>query len=83
MILEVLQHTVLITSFVFVIMLLVEYLNVQTKGKWQKTIKKNKPVQYIVSAVLGGIPGCLGRFGLLTWCGQFWCTCYNDDCNER
>jgi len=65
-ILEVLQHTVLITSFVFVIMLLVEYLNVQTKGKWQKTIKKNKPVQYIVSAVLGGIPGCLGAFTVVS-----------------
>jgi hypothetical protein len=65
-IIDVLQHTVLITSFVFVIMLLVEYLNVQTKGKWQKTIKKSKPVQYLISAVLGGIPGCLGSFTVVS-----------------
>ena len=64
--LEVLQHTILITAFVFVIMLLVEYINVQTKGAWQKPIRKNRLLQYLVAAVLGAVPGCLGSFAMVS-----------------
>jgi len=66
MMLEILQHTILITSFVFIIMLLIEYINVQTKGKWQKKLKKSRLGQYAVSVVLGAIPGCLGAFTVVS-----------------
>lgn len=55
-------HTVMITGFVFVMMLLIEYINVQSKGLWQKNLTKKKWSQYIIAGVLGAIPGCLGAF---------------------
>ena len=52
----------MITGFVFVMMLLIEYINVQSKGLWQKSLTKNKWRQYLITGVLGVIPGCLGAF---------------------
>jgi hypothetical protein len=52
----------MITGFVFVMMLVIEYINVQSKGLWQKNLTKNKWSQYLIAGVLGAIPGCLGAF---------------------
>ncbi|MCK4662531.1 MAG: arsenic efflux protein [Bacteroidales bacterium] len=52
----------MITGFVFVMMLVVEYINVQTNGIWQNHISGNKWKQYLFAALLGAIPGCLGAF---------------------
>jgi hypothetical protein len=38
MIIGTLRHALMITSFVFVMMLVLEYLNVQTKGGWQDSL---------------------------------------------
>jgi hypothetical protein len=62
MIIETLKHALMITSFVFVMMLIIEYLNVQTKGSWQNSLQKSRWIQYILSAFLGATPGCLGAF---------------------
>jgi hypothetical protein len=56
------MHAVMITGFVFVMMMVIEYINVQTNGIWQKGISGNKIKQYIFAALLGVIPGCLGSF---------------------
>ena len=66
MILEVLKHAILITSFVFVMMLLVEYINVQTHGSWQNNLKKSRFGQYALGVILGAIPGCLGAFTIVS-----------------
>jgi len=55
-------HTIMITGFVFIMMLVIEYINVQSKGLWQKSLTKNKWRQYLITGVLGAIPGCLGAF---------------------
>lgn len=60
--LKVFNHTLMITGFVFVMMLVVEYVNVQTRGVWQQKVFRNKWGQYILAAFLGAIPGCLGAF---------------------
>jgi hypothetical protein len=60
--LEVFNHTLMITGFVFVMMLVIEYINVQTRGVWQQKVFRNKWGQYILAALLGAIPGCLGAF---------------------
>ena len=62
MIVETLKHALIITSFVFVMMLIIEYLNVQTKGSWQNSLQKSRWMQYMLSAFLGATPGCLGAF---------------------
>jgi len=61
-IIETFKQALMITSFVFVMMLIIEYLNVQTKGSWQNSLQKSKWMQYILSAFLGATPGCLGAF---------------------
>ncbi len=66
MIIEVLKHSLMITGFVFVMMLIVEYINVQTKGLWQHNLSESKWKQYLLAGVLGAIPGCLGAFTAVT-----------------
>ncbi len=61
-IIGVLKHTLMITGFVFVMMLVIEYVNVQTKGLWQTNISQSRWKQYFFAAFLGAIPGCLGAF---------------------
>ena len=62
MIIETLKHALMITGFVFVMMLIIEYVNVQTKGDWQNSLKRSRWIQYILAAFLGATPGCLGAF---------------------
>jgi Putative, 10TM heavy-metal exporter len=58
----VVKHALTITGFVFVMMLVIEYINVYTKGLWQNNISKSRWKQYFIAAILGAIPGCLGAF---------------------
>lgn len=58
----IIKHALMITGFVFVMMLVIEYVNVQTKGLWKNGISGSIWKQYIFAAILGAIPGCLGSF---------------------
>ena len=60
--LPVLKQTLLITFFVLSMMLIIEYLNVFTKGLWSKGLEKNKWKQVMLGTFLGVIPGCLGSY---------------------
>ncbi len=65
--LPILKHTASITFFVFVMMLLVEYLNVISKGKWEAYFCRQRGwMQYLWAATLGIMPGCLGAFAAVT-----------------
>ncbi len=59
-------HTIMITGFVFIMMLVIEYINVQSKGLWQKYLTGSKWKTYLIAGVLGAIPGCLGAFTMVT-----------------
>ena len=59
-------ESIMISGFVFIMMLVIEYINVQSKGLWQKHLTKNKWRQYLIAGVLGVIPGCLGSFTVVT-----------------
>ena len=59
---SVVKHALMITGFVFVMMLVIEYVNVQTKGLLQNNISQSRWKQYLFAAFLGVIPGCLGAF---------------------
>ncbi len=56
----------MITSFVFVMMLVIEYLNVFTKGDWERKIRAHKWGQYFLTSFLGATPGCLGAFAVVS-----------------
>ncbi|MCF7918784.1 MAG: putative manganese transporter [Candidatus Cloacimonetes bacterium] len=65
LLMEVLKHAVMITGFVFVMMLLIEYVNVQTRGVWLHFLKQKPLMQYLIAAGLGAFPGCLGAFTIV------------------
>jgi hypothetical protein len=58
--------SIMITGFVFIMMLVIEYINVQSNGIWQKHLTGKKWKQYLIAGLLGAIPGCLGAFTVVT-----------------
>lgn len=66
MLIGVIKHALMITSFVLMMMLLIEYINVQTRGEWQEKLKENRLGQYALAAFLGVVPGCLGAFTVVS-----------------
>jgi hypothetical protein len=62
---EVLRQTVMVTGFVFVMMLVIEYVNVLTSGAWRHGLARNRWGQYLLAASLGVVPGCLGAFAVV------------------
>ena len=61
-ILLLLKQSLMITLFVLSMMLIIEYLNVLTKGLWSKNLKSSPAKQIFLAAILGLIPGCLGAY---------------------
>ncbi len=61
-IVSVIKHSLMITTFVFVMMLIVDYINVITSGRLSVLMKGGKWRQYMTSSFLGATPGCLGSF---------------------
>lgn len=70
MILEILYKSIMITGFVWLMMLIIEYLNVLTRGAWQRGLISNKWMQYLLAVILGGTPGCLGAFAAVAMCSH-------------
>lgn len=62
MLISIIKETIMITSFVLVMMLLIEYINIQTRGSWSKHFKQKGWLQIFAAAFLGLIPGCLGTY---------------------
>jgi len=57
-----LNHAIVVTTFVFVMMMIIDYINVLTKGKMSAAIRGGIFRQYVISSFLGATPGCLGAF---------------------
>lgn len=62
---DVFKHSFMITGFVAVMMLVIEYLNVATEGEWQERLADHKWGQYFLAGLLGATPGCLGAFAVV------------------
>lgn len=63
---DVLKHSLMITAFVLIIMLLIEYVNVSTRGTFNKALKQKGWVQILLATVLGLVPGCMGAFTVVS-----------------
>ena len=61
-ILSILWQSLTITLFVLSMMLIIDYLNVFTKGIWSENLQEKPWLQIILAAILGIIPGCLGAY---------------------
>ncbi len=63
---EIIKNTLSITVFVTVMMVIIEYFNVLTKGSWSDNLKHKKFLQIIIAALMGVIPGCLGTYTIVS-----------------
>ena len=59
---DVLRNAILITGLVTIMMMMIECLNVESRGRGLKWLRSSKSGQVIFSAFLGSIPGCMGGF---------------------
>ncbi len=48
MVVDILLHAFMITGFVFIMMLVIEYIHVQTRGDWQERLTGSRWGQYIM-----------------------------------
>jgi len=60
------HQTIMITSFVLVMMLIIEFLNVKSRGNWAKHLQGSPLLQLIFAAFMGVIPGCLGAYTVVS-----------------
>lgn len=61
-----LKHTLMITAFVLFMMVVIEYVNVQTRNIWASRMRQSPFMQIILAALLGISPSCLGAFAVVS-----------------
>ena len=66
MFIDILRNSVLITGLVVVMMMMIESLNIESKGMLFKGLRKTKVGQVVVAALLGSVPGCMGGFATVS-----------------
>ena len=64
--LDVLRNSVLITGLVIIMMLLLEFVNLNSHGKWFNRLRQRPFGQIVLGAGLGLIPGCMGGFAAVS-----------------
>ncbi|RLD38654.1 MAG: hypothetical protein DRI74_03190 [Bacteroidetes bacterium] len=62
----IIKQSIMITSFVLVMMLIIEFLNVKSRGNWAKHLKDSPFLQLVFAAFMGVIPGCLGAYTVVS-----------------
>ncbi|MBN1339509.1 MAG: arsenic efflux protein [Bacteroidales bacterium] len=65
-ILSILSQSVIITFFVLLMMVVIEYINVQNKSNWANKLEKSPHWQILIAALLGITPGCMGAFTVVS-----------------
>ena len=63
---QLLLESLMITGFVAAMMLLIEYLNVASRGAWGYWLARGRVAKYVIAGLLGATPGCLGAFTVVT-----------------
>ena len=63
---DILRNSILITGLVIVMMMMIESLNIESKGLIFKGLRKTRIGQVIIGALLGSIPGCMGGFATVS-----------------
>lgn len=66
LLIEILRNSILITGLVVIMMMMIESLNIESKGLVFNGLRKTKIGQVIIAALLGSIPGCMGGFATVS-----------------
>lgn len=65
-VLEILKNSIYVTCLVVILIMVIEYLNVATKGAKLKHLRDSPWKQVLLGAALGVIPGCMGGFAAVS-----------------
>ena len=63
---DILRNSILITGLVVVMMMMIESLNIESRGFIFKGLKKTRIGQVLIGALLGSVPGCMGGFAAVS-----------------
>ena len=66
LLIDILRNSILITGLVVVMMMMIESLNIESRGLIFKGLRKTKVGQVVIAALLGSIPGCMGGFATVS-----------------
>ena len=66
MMIDIIRNSILITGLVVIMMMMIESLNIESKGLFFKGLRKTKVGQVVIAALLGSIPGCMGGFATVS-----------------
>ena len=66
LLLDVLKNSLFITGLVVIMMIMIEYVNVASAGKWLERLRTSGFRQVVLGALLGLIPGCVGGFAAVS-----------------
>ncbi len=61
-----LKHSLMITAFVLLMMVVIDYINVQSKNVWADRLRNSPLMQILIAAFLGITPGCMGAFTIVS-----------------
>lgn len=66
LIISTLKQSLMITAFVLLMMVVIDYINVQTRNTWAEKLHHSPVSQIIMAALLGITPGCMGAFTVVS-----------------
>lgn len=65
-IIPVLSNSLNITILVMMLMMIIEYVNIRTKGSWSHYLQKHRSFQLLFATLMGLFPGCIGTFAIVS-----------------
>jgi hypothetical protein len=66
LVISTLKQSLMITAFVMIMMVVIEYINIQSKNRWAEGLRKSPLLQIFIAALLGITPGCMGAFTVVS-----------------
>ena len=66
LLIDILRNSILITGLVTVMMMMIESVNIESKGLVFKGLKNTRIGQVVIAALLGSVPGCMGGFATVS-----------------
>lgn len=64
--LDVLRNSFLVTGLVIIMMLMIEFINIHSEGRFFSKLRQHRFGQVVLGAGLGIIPGCMGGFAAVS-----------------
>lgn len=65
-VLDSLRNAILVTGLVIIMMMMIESLNIESRGGFFSSLRRSRVGQVLCGALLGSVPGCMGGFAVVS-----------------